>query len=101
MFLVEQTAGSIRSDGGHAAPGLWVIPMPRAEIAVDERGEAAPPANMARSDSPFTALGHSSLRSLGDELLTGIKVSVKAPSGEPGLLHEIGDPRLSMPSRRI
>jgi hypothetical protein len=88
------SAGDIRGDAGHAAAGLGMIPMPRAEVTVDQLGVSPPPAELAGGDGPRAALAQGPLCSLGDELLSGVEVPVKTPVGQPGCCGSLKFPTL-------
>jgi len=47
-----------------------MIPVPGAEVTVDELGESPLPAELAGRDRPFAALAQGPLRGLADELLS-------------------------------
>src|SRR5439155_17036030 len=47
---------AVRGDPGYAAAGLWMIPMPRAEVSVDELGKTPRPAELAGRYGRFAAL---------------------------------------------
>jgi hypothetical protein len=60
----------ISGDAGHAAAGLRVIPMLRAEVTLNQRCVAALPADLPRRGGPCAALNQGPLRGFGDELLS-------------------------------
>ena len=84
-------SGHVGGDAGQAAAGFGVIPMPWAEVAVDQSGQSRSPAQSARSHGPLAALAQSSLGGLADKLLSGVEVTVEAAMGQSGCAHEIGD----------
>jgi hypothetical protein len=47
-----------------------MIPMPRAEVTVDDRGVSAPPTELGGGVGRFAALAQGSLRGFGDEVLS-------------------------------
>jgi hypothetical protein len=68
-----------------------MIPMPGAEVTVDELGKTPRPAELTRSNGPGAALAQGALRGFGDELLSRVEMPVETAMSQPGCLHELDD----------
>jgi len=76
-----------------------MIPVPRAEVSVDELRVRPLPTDLAGGDGPSAALGQGALRGLGDELLAGVEVPVETAAGDP-LFCGLKDPEIIAESQR-
>src|ERR1700694_2054491 len=68
-----------------------IIPMPGAEVPVDELGVSAPTADLAGPDGRCAALAQGPLHGIGDEVLSRVKMPVETAMRQPGFPHQLGD----------